>query len=202
MLTRDRVGCSAAFILAIAAVFNGPAFPLTNPTAPSVCQSEIARVQARIQHSSHQVEAAIARFHLRNAQREASKLDDTACIRELSKAMTALRPRLPTARLGIGAATTEQPPIQASLPAEWSMRDALLGASLYSDDNRKVGVIEDVLFSLAEQRLHVVVRKTGILGLGTRRQTIPLTQLYSQSGRFYLASPAPESGTTPRVTAD
>ncbi|HZV65864.1 MAG TPA: PRC-barrel domain-containing protein [Telluria sp.] len=104
-----------------------------------------------------------------------------------------------TATLGAGAQTPAPPaPVAGkatlgvalvemdALVAGWSVKRDLMGKAVVNDQKDRIGKIDDIIFTPANEASFAIVGVGGFLGLGKNDVAIPMRQLKIQNGQLLL----------------
>ena len=83
-------------------------------------------------------------------------------------------------RIGLTVEETE------NIAIGWSAKKQVLGESVYNDDNKKVGTIDDLIITPDKAISYAIVGAGGFIGVGKHDVAIPITQLQYQNGKFIL----------------
>ena len=83
-------------------------------------------------------------------------------------------------RIGLTVEETE------NIAIGWSAKKQVLGESVYNDDNKKVGTIDDLIITPDKAISYAIVGAGGFIGVGKHNVAIPITQLQYQNGKFIL----------------
>jgi uncharacterized protein YrrD len=68
----------------------------------------------------------------------------------------------------------------------WSVREQLLGQSVYNDKDEKIGKIEDIILTKDRLASYGIVSTGGFLGLGSHDVAIPAGQFQFNKDRIML----------------
>jgi hypothetical protein len=68
----------------------------------------------------------------------------------------------------------------------WSVKKQVLGQYVYSEQNQRVGTIDDLIIAPDTAVSFVIVGAGGFVGLGRHDVAIPVTHLKQQDGKFLL----------------
>jgi len=68
----------------------------------------------------------------------------------------------------------------------WSAKKQVLGETVYNEDNKKVGTIDDLIITPDNAISYAIVGAGGFIGVGKHNVAIPITQLQYQKGKFVL----------------
>lgn len=68
----------------------------------------------------------------------------------------------------------------------WSVKQSLLGKSVYNQDNERVGPISDLIIGPQGTISHVIVAAGGFTGEKRHDVAIDATSLETRAGRFYV----------------
>jgi sporulation protein YlmC with PRC-barrel domain len=75
----------------------------------------------------------------------------------------------------------------------WSVKQTLMGKSVYNDADEEVGVVEDLIISPNMDVSYVIVGAGGFIGIGRHDVAIPVTQIQTRAGKLVMASATTES---------
>ncbi len=158
-----------------------------------VCDEELAGVRAKIERAPTGNDRALARFHLQNAERASRKLNDSACIRELSLARQVLeqasvgpRPYTPNALQPGNHVLALDDHQNSRLASGLSVRRELIGSPVHSPTGERIGRVWDVVIVGLDGEVFVVVGVGGYLGLGEHRVALPAERFALRDKTLYL----------------
>ena len=75
----------------------------------------------------------------------------------------------------------------------WSVKDQLLGQSVYNDKDEKIGKIEDIILNKDQTASYGIVSTGGFLGIGAHDVAIPAKQLQLKNDRLLLPGATKET---------
>ena len=75
----------------------------------------------------------------------------------------------------------------------WSVKDQLLGQSVYNDKDEKIGKIEDIILNKERTASYGIVSTGGFLGIGSHDVAIPAKQLQLKNDRLMLSGATKET---------
>lgn len=75
----------------------------------------------------------------------------------------------------------------------WSVKDQLLGQSVYNDKDEKIGKIEDIILNKDRTASYGIVSTGGFLGIGAHDVAIPAKQLQLKADRLMLPGATKET---------
>jgi sporulation protein YlmC with PRC-barrel domain len=75
----------------------------------------------------------------------------------------------------------------------WSVKDQLLGQSVYNDKEEKIGKIEDIILNKERTASYGIVSTGGFLGIGAHDVAIPAKQLQLKNDRLVLPGATKET---------
>ena len=93
------------------------------------------------------------------------------------------------------APSTPDAPVTATAPAVepgkqmlngWSVKNNVLGKSVYNEQDEKVGDIRDVVLDADGTATHYVVGVGGFLGMGEHDVSLPFGELHPANDRFTI----------------
>ncbi len=84
--------------------------------------------------------------------------------------------------------TTTAPVAQSGkeMLSGWSVKNNLIGKSVYNEQDEKVGDIRDVVLNPDGTATHYVVGVGGFLGMGEHDVALPFNELHAANDRFTL----------------
>lgn len=68
----------------------------------------------------------------------------------------------------------------------WSVKNTLLGKTIYNDAGQKVGNVDDLIISLDKKVSYVIVGAGGFVGIGRHDVAIPVAQIQDQAGKLVM----------------
>lgn len=75
----------------------------------------------------------------------------------------------------------------------WSLKDSILGQSVYNEPGETVGKIEDVIIAADSSATYAVIGVGGFLGIGTHDVTIPVKSFRIAEGKIVLPGATKEA---------
>ncbi|THJ32126.1 PRC-barrel domain containing protein [Lampropedia aestuarii] len=75
----------------------------------------------------------------------------------------------------------------------WSLKDSILGQSVYNESGETVGKIEDVIIAVDSSATFAVIGVGGFLGIGTHDVTIAVRNFHIAEGRIVLPGATQEA---------
>jgi sporulation protein YlmC with PRC-barrel domain len=95
----------------------------------------------------------------------------------------------PVAAQVAGGTTTIDASITEStrLAMGWSVKNTLMGKTIYNDAGQKVGKVQDLIIAPDRNVSYVIVGAGGFVGIGRHDVAIPVTQIQDQAGKLVMA---------------
>jgi len=95
----------------------------------------------------------------------------------------------PVAAQVAGGTTTFRASVTESttLAIGWSVKNSLMGKTVYNEADEKVGTVEDLIISPDRDLSFVIVGAGGFVGIGRHDVAIPVTRIREQAGRLVMA---------------
>jgi hypothetical protein len=75
----------------------------------------------------------------------------------------------------------------------WSVKDQLLGESVYNDKDERIGKVEDIILNKDRTATYGIVSTGGFLGIGAHDVAIPAKQLQLKADRLVLPGATKET---------
>lgn len=87
-----------------------------------------------------------------------------------------------------GSTTTLEASVTAStqLAHGWSVKKTLMGKTIYSDANKKVGIVDDLIISTDGNVSYVIVGAGGFVGIGRHDVAIPVALIEERDGKIVM----------------
>lgn len=82
---------------------------------------------------------------------------------------------------------------QTQIAMGWSVKKTLLGKSVYNDEGKKVGKVEDLIISPDKSVSYVIVGAGGFVGIGQHDVAVPITQIQDRGGKLVFPGVTKES---------
>jgi len=68
----------------------------------------------------------------------------------------------------------------------WSAKKKFLGKTVYNEDQKKVGKINDIIIAPGGNASYIIVSAGGFVGLGKHNVAVPASSLFEQDGKLLL----------------
>lgn len=85
----------------------------------------------------------------------------------------------------------------ASAPAHlamgWSVKQSLLGKTVYNEVDQKIGRVEDLIIAPDRSVSYVIVGAGGFVGIGRHDVAVPVRQIQQQDGKLVMAGATKEA---------
>ncbi len=75
----------------------------------------------------------------------------------------------------------------------WSAKKDIIGKTVYNDNNKKIGDVNDVIFSRNNSASFVVIGVGGFLGMGEHDVAVPLSRIKHDNDKLILAGATKEA---------
>lgn len=69
----------------------------------------------------------------------------------------------------------------------WSVKNTLMGKSIYSDAGQEVGKVDDLIIAPDKSLTYVIVGAGGFVGIGRHDVAIPVAMIQEQAGKLIMA---------------
>ena len=107
----------------------------------------------------------------------------------------------PVAAQVAGGTTTFETSITESttLAIGWSVKNTLMGKTIYNDAGQKVGEVEDLIISPDGNVSYVIVGAGGFIGIGRHDVAIPVTRIQDKAAVYAQLTPELQTKVTKGV---
>jgi len=86
-----------------------------------------------------------------------------------------------------GSTTLAAPAVSVTeIATGWSVKKKFLGKTVYNEDMKKVGKIDDIIIAPDGNASYIIVGAGGFVGLGKHDVAVPSGQLAEQDGKLVL----------------
>lgn len=93
-----------------------------------------------------------------------------------------------TAQVAGGTTTTEVTTTESTqLARGWSVKKTLLGKTIYNEEGKKIGKIDDLIISPDKSVSYVIVGAGGFVGIGRHDVAIPVSDIRNEGGKLLMA---------------